>query len=191
MIRINLLGKKEVQRPVETHWLRNGFLAALGVLLIAFLIGYWTLGAQIQKLTAQKEVLEKRAAGFAALQQEIKELKDKKELAEKRLVTLTRLESERHGPVQLFEQISAALPVNRLWLTALKESDSEIRLDGMSLSNQILADFMKRLDGLSFISRIELVQSSQVQFKDLKIKQFTLTALKKGSEPPATPEEKK
>jgi hypothetical protein len=58
------------------------------------------------------------------------------------------------------------------------------------LSNQILADFMKRLDGLPAVVRVDLVQSSQVAFKDLKIKQFTVTALKKGAETPPPTEKK-
>jgi Tfp pilus assembly protein PilN len=89
------------------------------------------------------------------------------------------------------EKIAAALPANQLWITALKETDTEIRIDGLSLSNQILADFMKRLDGLPSVVRIDLVQSSQVAYKDLKIKQFTVTALKKGAEAPPAPTEKK
>ena len=191
MIRINLLGGYETQQPVETNRLRNGFFIGLGVVVLAFLLGFWVLKAQIGRLTAEKDALEKQAAGFAVLQQEIKELKAKKELASKRLTLLKRLEEERHGPVKLLEQLAKALPPNQLWITALKETDAEIRIDGMSLSNQILADFMKRLDGLPAVTRIDLVQSSQVAFKDLKIKQFTVTALKKGAEtPPATTEKK-
>lgn len=191
MIRINLLGGYEAQRPLETNRLRNGFLVGLGAVLVAFLLGVWTLNAQIARLAEEKNTLEKQAAGFAALQQEIKELRDKKELASKRLTLLQRLEEDRHGPVKLLEQLSKALPANQLWITALKETETEIRIDGLSLSNQILADFMKRLDGLPAVVRIDLVQSSQVAYKDLKIKQFTVTALKKGAEAPPAPTEKK
>jgi Tfp pilus assembly protein PilN len=191
MIRINLLGGYEPQRPVETNRLRNGFLVSLGAVLIAFLLGSWALNSRIGRMNEEKNALEKQAAGFAAIQQEIKELKDKKELASKRLAQLQRLEEERHGPVRLMEKIAAALPANQLWITAVKETDTEIRIDGLSLSNQILADFMKRLDGLPGVVRIDLVQSSQVAYKDLKIKQFTVTALKKGAEAPPAPTEKK
>lgn len=191
MIRINLLGGYEAQRLPETNRLRNGFLVGLGAVLVAFLLGVWTLNAQIARLAEEKNTLEKQAAGFAALQQEIKELRDKKELASKRLTLLQRLEEDRHGPVKLLEQLSKALPANQLWITALKETETEIRIDGLSLSNQILADFMKRLDGLPAVVRIDLVQSSQVAYKDLKIKQFTVTALKKGAEAPPAPTEKK
>jgi len=149
------------------------------------------LNSQVRRLEAEKITLEKQAQGFSILQREIKELKDKKELAQNRLALLTRLGKERHGPVRLLEQLTKALPVNQLWITNLKETDSEIRIDGMSLSNQILADYMKRLETLESIARIDLIQSGQLAYKEIKIKQFTISAVKKGAEKPPTPAEKK
>jgi type IV pilus assembly protein PilN len=191
MIRINLLSREEPQGSDRTPGIRNIFLLSLGVILALIIIGYWILSAQVRRLEEERLTLEKQAQGFSILQREIKELKDKKELAQNRLALLTRLGKERHGPVRLLEQLTKALPVNQLWITTLKETDSEIRLDGMSLSNQILADYMKRLESLESIARIDLIQSGQVAYKDSKIKQFTLSAVKKGAEKPPTPAEKK
>jgi|GEM_PF-777902 len=191
MIRINLLSREEPQGSDRTPGIRNIFLLSLGVILALIIIGYWILSAQVRRLEEERLTLEKQAQGFSILQREIKELKDKKELAQNRLALLTRLGKERHGPVRLLEQLTKALPVNQLWITTLKETDSEIRLDGMSLSNQILADYMKRLESLESIARIDLIQSGQVAYKDSKIKQFTISAVKKGAEKPPTPAEKK
>jgi Tfp pilus assembly protein PilN len=142
-------------------------------------------------LEEERLSLERQSQGFSNLQREIKELKDKKELAQNRLALLTRLEKERHGPVRLLEQLAAVLPVNQLWITVLKETDAEIRLEGMSLSNQVLADDLKRLETLESISRVDLIQSGQIPFKEIKLKQFTITALKKGATRPPAPVEKK
>jgi type IV pilus assembly protein PilN len=192
MIRINLLAGQEPQRPENGLATRRPlWIISLGVILAAVIIGYWVLGSQIRSLEVERISLEKQTQGYSGLQHDIKELKAKKELAQNRLTLLTRLEKERHGPVRLLEQLTVALPVNQLWVTTLKETDSEIRLDGMSLSNQILADYMKRLETLDSISRVDLVQSGQVPYKDIKIKQFTINVLKKGAERPPTPVEKK
>lgn len=201
MIRINLLSREEPQGADQTPGTRNIFLLSLGVILALILLGYWILGAQVRRLEAEKITLEKQAQGFSTLQREIKELKDKKELAQNRLALLTRMEKERHGPVRLLEQLTVVLPVNQLWITALKETDSEIHLEGMSLSNQILADYLKRLETLESVSRVDLIQSNQISYPaakpgqpppnwEIKIEQFKITALKKGA-PPPTPVEKK
>ena len=201
MIRINLLSREEPRGSDQAPGTRNIFILSLGLILGFIIIGYLILGAQVRRLEAEKLTLEKQAQGFSALQREIKELKDKKELAQNRLVLLTRLEKERHGPVRLLEQLTVALPVNQLWITALKETDSEIRLEGMSLSNQILADYLKRLETLESISRVDLIQSGQITYpaakpgqppsEQIKIKQFTIAAIKKGAEKPPIPAEKK
>ena len=191
MIRINLLSREEPHGANNVPRTRNIFILALGMILAFIILGYWILGAQVRRLEGERLTLEKQAQDFSTLQREIKELKEKKELAQKRLVLLTRLEKERHGPVRLLDQLAVALPVNQLWITTLKETDSEIRLDGMSLSNQILADYMKRLEALEPISRVDLIQSGQTTYKEIKIKQFTITALKKGAERPKAPVEKK
>jgi Tfp pilus assembly protein PilN len=191
MIRINLLSREEPQGSDKTPGIRNIFILSLGVILAFIIIGYWILGAQVSRLEEERITLEKQVQGFSNLQREIKELKDKKELAQNRLALLTRLEKERHGPVRLLEQLAVTLPFNQLWITALKETDSEIRLDGMSLSNQILADYLKRLEALEPISRVDLIQSGQITYKEIKIKQFTITALKKGATRPPAPVEKK
>jgi type IV pilus assembly protein PilN len=191
MIRINLLSREEPQGADKAPGTRNIFILSLGMILAFIIIAYWILGAQVRRLEEERLTLEKQAQGFSTLQREIKDLKDKKELAQNRLALLTRLEKERHGPVRLLEQLAVALPVNQLWITALKETDSEIRLEGMSLSNQILADYMKRLEALEPISRVDLIQSGQITYKDIKINQFTVTALKKGAARPSAPVEKK
>jgi type IV pilus assembly protein PilN len=191
MIRINLLSREEPRGSTKAPGTRNIFILSLGLILAFIIIGYWLLSAQVRRLEGERLALEKQAQGFSTLQREIKELKDKKELAQNRLALLTRLEKERHGPVQLLDQLTVALPVNQLWITALKETDSEIRLDGMSLSNQILADYMKKLETLEPVSRVDLIQSGQITYKEIKIKQFTIAALKKGVARPPAPVEKK
>jgi type IV pilus assembly protein PilN len=191
MIRINLLSREEPQGSDQAPGTRNIFILSLGIILAFIIIGYWILGAQVRRLEEERLTLEKQAQGFSTLQREIKGLKDKKELAQNRLALLTRLEKERHGPVRLLEQLTVTLPVNQLWITTLKETDSEIRLEGMSLSNQILADYLKRLETLEPISRVDLIQSGQITYKEIKIKQFTITALKKGAARPSAPVEKK
>ena len=132
--------------------------------------------------------LEIQTRDAAVLQKEIKDLKDKKEVSQNRLALLQNLEKERHGPVRLMESLSMTLPVDQLWLTSLKENGPEIRIDGVSLGNEILADFMKRLETSSLFKQVDLVHSTQGVYKDLKVKNFTLIAWLKL---PAPSEEKK
>lgn len=193
MIRINLLAAHKVRKEKGRTWLLKGVILCYTLFLLAAFLGYWKLEGQIQNLKEEKESLEKqtRAASVLQIQREIRELKQKKELTQTRLTLFQDLEKDRHGPVRLMEILSTTLPVNQLWLITLKENGSEIRIDGMSLSNEILAEYMKRLESSSLIKQVDLVQSTQALYKDLKVKQFTLIAWTKVPLPPAPPAEKK
>jgi type IV pilus assembly protein PilN len=188
MIRINLLAVHEVRKEKNQQWLFQGIGLSFLILIAAVLIGYWMLGNQVKNLKKEKLVLERQTREFAALQREIKELKDKKEIIQRRLSLLQDLEKDRHGPVRLMEVLSNILPANQLWLTALKETGPEIRIDGISLSNEILTEYMQRLETSALFKQVDLVHSTQAVYKDLKVKNFTLIAWTK---PPAPPEVKK
>ena len=188
MIRINLLAVHEIRKEKNQHWLFQGILLSFLILIAAVLIGYWMLGNQVKNLKKEKLALERQTQEAAALQKEIKELKDKKEISQNRLTLLQNLEKDRHGPVRLMAFLSTILPVDQLWLTTLKETGTEIRIDGISLSNEILAEYMKRLETSSLFKQIDLVHSTQAVFKDMKVKNFTLIAWTKT---PVSPEEKK
>ncbi len=185
MIRINLLAAHEIQKEKNHQGFFQGALLSFLILIAAALIGYWMLGNQVKNLKKEKLALERQTQESAALQREIKELKDKKEISQKRLTVLQNLEKDRHGPVRLMVFLSDILPVNQLWLTALKETGSEIKIDGISLSNEILADYMKRLETSPFFKQVDLVNSSQAIYRDMKVKNFTLIAWTKPLEPSA------
>ncbi|MFH0789319.1 MAG: PilN domain-containing protein [Pseudomonadota bacterium] len=191
MIRINLLAAHKVRKEKDRTWLLKGVILCYIFFLLAAFLGYWKLEGRIQSLKEEKESLEKQTRAASVLQREIRELKQKKELTQARLTLFQNLEKDRHGPVHLMEILSTTLPVNQLWLIALKENGPEIRIDGMSLSNEILAEYMKRLESSSLIKQVDLVQSTQALYKDLKVKQFTLIAWTKVPMPPAPPAEKK
>jgi type IV pilus assembly protein PilN len=188
MIRINLLTAHEVRKEKKQQWLFQGIVLSFLVIIAAVLIGFWMLGIQVKNLKQEKLDLERQTREFAVLQREIKELQNEKETIQKRLTLLQDLEKDRHGPVRLMEFLSTVLPVNQLWLTTLKETGSEIKIDGISLSNEILAEYMKRLETSSLFKQVDLVHSTQALYKDIKVKNFTLIAWTKL---PAPPEVKK
>ncbi len=104
------------------------------------------------------------------------------------MTILQDLEKDRHGPVRLMEFLSTILPVDQLWLTNLKETGTDIRIDGISLSNEILAEYMKHLENSPIFNQVDLIHSTQSVYKAMKVKNFALIVRTK---PPAPAGEKK
>jgi type IV pilus assembly protein PilN len=188
MIRINLLKAHEIKQGKGHNLFLQGLILGVLILLAVFFMGYRTLENEIQAYQKEKGALERQTAVFGTLQKEIKTLREKKEISQSRFNLIQNIEKERHGPVRLMEALSRILPVNQLWLTGLKENGPEIRLEGISLSNEILAQFIKRLEVSPMLNQVELVQSTQGLYKSVKVKHFTLIALIKV---PPSPGEKK
>jgi type IV pilus assembly protein PilN len=191
MIRINLLVAHKVRKAKNNHWLVKGIILGYTLFLLTALLGYWILSDQVRNLKNERETLEKQTRGSAALQKEIQTLKARKTLTQARMALLQNLEHDRQGPVQLMEYLSTSLPVKQLWLITLKENGPEIRIEGVSLTNEILADYIKRLETSSLIKQVDLIQSTQANYKNLKVKQFTIIAWTKTPPPPVQPVEKK
>jgi type IV pilus assembly protein PilN len=191
MLRINLLAAHEVRKEKSQQWLFQGFILSFLILIAAIFVIFWMLENQVKNLNKEKLALERQTREAAVLQKEIKELKDKKDIFQNRLTVLQNLEKDRHGPVQMMDFLSTTLPVNQLWLTSLKEVGTEIKIEGITLSNEILAEYMKRLETLPLFKQVDLVQSTQAAFKDLKVKQFTLIAWTQIPPPPVPSGEKK
>jgi type IV pilus assembly protein PilN len=189
MIRINLLKAHEITKSEGQNRFLQGMIFAYVALGAIVFLSYWYLERQIHILEREKIALENQTRGFTALQKEIKTLKEQREISRNRLSILKTLEKDRHGPVRLMETLSKILPVNQLWLISLKETGPETRLEGIALSNEILADFMKKLESSHIFTQVDLVQSIQGLYKNVKVKQFVLTAW--ATVPPESKGEKK
>jgi type IV pilus assembly protein PilN len=189
MIRINLLKAHEITKSEGQYRFLKGMLFAFLALGASIFLSYWILERQIRILEREKIALENQTRGFTALQKELKTLKEQKEISGNRLSILKTLEKDRHGPLRLLETLSGILPVNQLWLISLKEAGPETRLEGIALSNEILADFMKKLESSRIFTQVDLVQSIQGLYKNVKVKQFLLSAW--ATAPPEPKGEKK
>ncbi len=176
MIRINLLALHKLKKGKDRQGLIKRLILGLGIFIIIFLIGYWRLWTQVQTLKEEKKDLIKQTQASASLEKEIIKLKGMRETSKKRLSLLQNLEKDRHGPVRLMELLSNILPKDQLWLTGIKENGPEIRIEGLSFSNETLADYMKHLEASSLIKQVDLIQSTQALYNGLKVKQFSLTA---------------
>ncbi len=60
-------------------------------------------------------------------------------------------------------------------ISLLKEKEGKMEIKGIAMDNPTIAQFMTNLEKSGVIKNIELVVSQQVEKKDLKLKEFTLT----------------
>jgi type IV pilus assembly protein PilN len=193
MIRINLLPyraariKENIKRQVTIYALSTVFLIAV--------ISYYSinLNGSIKSLKRDRDLKKKELASYRHTTSKIKALEQTKAEIDVKLEKINELKKVKTGPVRLLDDIATSVPKDQLWLTALKEENGTLILEGTAMDNETVADFMNRLKNTVSVTSVELVRTRQKEIKELSLnlKDFALTCKTYAFKEKAPPEEKK
>jgi len=159
MIRINLLPFRAAKKRENIK--RQISIYVLTVILVFGVIAYEFMALntelanakdQEQKLTQELKAFDKTLKRIAELEKKIKEVKTK-------LGVIKDLETKKTGPVHLLDEISMAVPKEKLWLNSLSESSGVLKLSGTAMDNETVALFMTNLEKSDYIHSVELVSA--------------------------------
>jgi len=185
MIRINLLPVREERRKAD---LRQFGLVLAGVFVGSIML----VGLYHVKLSS--DVSEARA-GVAATQQQIdrfkpqlkqlEEYRKTKAEIEQKLEVIERLDASRSGPVRVFDELATHAPA-RLWLTKLEAHGGQVRIEGMSLDNELVALFLTALNESAYFDNVELRETKAKDMSGYKLNEFALSATLVTPKPAAT-----
>jgi type IV pilus assembly protein PilN len=197
MIRINLIPQEEIQRSAgRRQQVAVGALAA-GVAVIVLVVAHgWQ---QVASLAAGRERgrLERQLAELKGPYEQVVQMeREKRELQEK-LAVIRELEAKKFGPVRMLADLSASTP-DKLWLTDFSEKGGSIRLSGLGVDEQTVADFMRRLSTSPYFRNVDLEETSEaksetrteVKNDGVRQKRFVIRAQVNYAAPPRTKEAK-
>ena len=181
MIKVNLLPYREKKKEVQS----KNQVVILGALGLAFVV---LLGAfhifTVMKLTGLENQVQSTQQTLQQLKSsigDINQYKKAKEILEKRLNIINYLEKNRFAKVLFLDELSSMVPVNQVWIKSLKESETDVKIDGFAKDNIAIARFMRNLEKSEQLTSVDLVSSKQTEIAGNKLKQFTLSCgLKKG-----------
>ncbi len=173
MIRINLLPVEEAQAAAgrRNELFRTAFVAlSFALIMTVAHVAQWVsltrASGEVERLT--KELLSIQGS-YASVQ---KVEAQKRELREK-LKVISELEAKRIGPVRVLEDLSAATP-DKLWITEFAETGGQVKISGLGVDEQTVADFMRRLGTSPFFQGVDLEETSLVDQDGIKHKKFVL-----------------
>ncbi len=177
MIRINLLPfraerkKENIKRQISIYFL------TLVLLLIGSGYLFLSLSRTLSALEADKAAKEKELASYAKTNQEIEKLKKTISEIKKKLDVIQTLEKNKKGPIQLLEEVSKAVPKERLWLNEMNEKGGILSLSGTAMDNDTVALFMTNLENSEHISNVDLKSTRLKYLRDYKLNvtDFVLT----------------
>jgi type IV pilus assembly protein PilN len=175
MIRINLLPVTETARVAGRRQdIALGALAIGGLVLA--LVG--AHGWQKARLFAANRSLRQVAQELQAIQgpyADVQRLEAQKSELREKLRVIAQLEAKKVGPVRILAGLSESTP-EKLWLTEYADLGGTVKLTGLGVDEQTVADFMRRLGTLTFFRQVDLDETSQVTQDGAKVKKFVIRA---------------
>ena len=169
MIRINLLPFRAARKKENIR--RQISIYVLSVVCLVLLMGLFFLNLN-RKVTALKEdriAKKKELATYAETTKKINELKNKIAEIRAKLHVIKDLESKKTGPVLLLDELSMAVPKEKLWLTSLDERKGILTLKGTAMDNDTVALFMTNLERSKHILSVDLKSTKLKNLKQYKL----------------------
>ena len=159
MIEVNLLPHREAKRLAD---LRESFIVLLLGALLALILAVvldLRIEGQIDRANASVAQLESDIARFKPQEEEVAAFRKQKTELEEKLAVIHRLDLARKGPVKMFEELASRTP-ERLWLTQLSARDGQLWLQGNSLDNDVIADFLQQLGASDYFEAVDLIRTN-------------------------------
>jgi type IV pilus assembly protein PilN len=179
MIRINLLPYREKEKKEDIQRQIIIISGSLLLFLVILISGHLYLSMTIRGLEKQ---IKEADARLVVLNKKVGDIegfkKDKKEL-EQKLGVINTLEVNRFFPVRMLDELNMVVPSKDLWLDKIIETGKNLRIEGVTRNNGILARFMKDLEKAGFIQSVDLVVSKEKEIAGVKLQQFALTCVMK------------
>lgn len=177
MIEINLLPHREAQRVAD---LRESIsLLVLGLVVTAGVIVFLNaqVAEQLSEAKASVQQLKSDIQRYEPQKLQVSEFRRKKSELEDKLAVIDGLDRARRGPVRLFEELANQTP-DRLWLTQLGTESGQLRLQGSSLDNGVVADFLRSLSGSRYFVNVDLVKTDGGSNRQdgIELVEFEITA---------------
>ena len=175
MIKINLLPVREERRKANA---RNMALSLVGTLVGSLVVTgffHWKLLDELTEVRAAAAETKRQIDQFGPQLAQVEEYRKTKADIEQKLEVIEELFSSRAGPVHLLDELATHAP-ERLWLTKVESANKEILIKGMSLDNELVAQFMTVLNASPYFTAVELVSTEARERDGLKLNAFEISA---------------
>ena len=156
---INLLPHREARRAADLR--ETLAVLVLGLAVVGGGISLTDKGVQSDLAAAEASVAQLKAdiARYEPQKELVKTFKKRKKQLRSKLDVIDSLEQARNGPVRVLDELSERVP-DRLWLTSISTKGKGIKLEGQSLDNSVVAEFLRGLNASPFFGNVDLDKTS-------------------------------
>ncbi len=177
MIQINLMPQRAKKGKITVRQVSLAYIASI-VIVIMLMAGIWVYQwTQIRDLQKRLAQVEEEVRQYAKYDVMLKDIIKKKQIIDKKREIIKGLQQDRDTIVRLMALISAEVPEDKIWLEKLVQSGTSMTLDGIALSNESIAEFMRNLDSSPYIVKgtVSLTHSRRTSISNMALREFQIS----------------
>jgi type IV pilus assembly protein PilN len=182
MIRINLLPYRAARKKENVRRQLNIFLGSVAIVCgLLFLLNSF-LGSRVKGLNSEIASTRQQVAKYVQINKEIDEIKKKLAVLDRKITVIESLERDRKAPVRNLDSLYQLVVEGRMWYTQIEEKGPNVKVSGISIDNQTVADYMTRLEKSERFENVRLASIKQFKYQDqnINLKQFDVSFQKKN-----------
>jgi type IV pilus assembly protein PilN len=164
VIKINLLAVDR-ERAKRKSAFQIGQKVTIGCSLIlvatALLVGWWYWSLQHESADLDQQIVEaeRETVRLRSVIQQVQQFEGRRAQLQQRVTLIEQLRKGQTGPVHLLDRVSRALP-DTMWLVELRQSGTEIVIEGRCTNLNALSDFVSGLEASNlFQPPVEIIDS--------------------------------
>lgn len=173
MIEINLLPVRAARKRESVRFqLTMVSLILVFVLIIIAYLG-WSAGKREARIDTQLKLVQEDLSRLNKEVGEIDELKQRKAKLEQKLTVIKELDKGRLRAAYILGELSQRTP-EKVWIESLDKSGKDLKIAGVALDNETIANFMDVLGRSKYFVGVELEVTEQIDRGGLKLMRFSL-----------------
>lgn len=177
MIQINLLPIRARKKQESVRQFISVYLLSIALLLSA--IGYiWTYqNKEIDRLSKRLAQVQQEVNQYVKYEARLKEMQKQKQVIDKKRTVIQDLQKDRDTIARILVLLSIQIPQNKMWFERFTQTANSITLEGIALSNEAIAEFMRNLETSPYTVKgsVNLTHSRQTLVSTMKLREFQIT----------------
>jgi type IV pilus assembly protein PilN len=173
MIEINLLPVRAARKRESARFQLTIF--SLILVLVFMLVAYfsWSAGKREKRIDTQIKLVQEDLVQLNKVVGEIDELKLRKAKLEQKLSVIKDLDRGRLRAAYILGELSQRTP-DKVWIESLDKNGKSLKITGVALDNETIANFMDVLGHSKYFTGVELEITEQIDRSGLKLMKFSL-----------------
>jgi type IV pilus assembly protein PilN len=173
MIEINLLPVRAARKKESVRFQLTMFSLILVFVLIIIAYFSWSASKREARIDTQLKLVQEDLVRLNKEVGEIDELKQRKAKLEQKLAVIKDLDKGRLRAAYILGELSQRTP-EKVWIESLDKSGKDLKITGVALDNETIANFMDVLGRSKYFTGVELEITEQIDRGGLKLMRFSL-----------------